>query len=130
MNSSARKVERQSGAVLPSGLDARENFSIIAATVIKPNKREITASTRGRAPARGSIIPKVGKVRGGGGGGGEFNGIRKGDGVVERVEGRSPTSTVPRGIPPFVLSGFGHRFASRATIVVAAVLETHFIRFV
>lgn len=37
-------------------LGARENFSIIAATVIKPNKREITASTR-------SIIRKVGKVR-------------------------------------------------------------------
>lgn len=70
VNSPAHKVERQSGAVLPSGLDARENFSIIAATVIKPNKREIIASTRGRAPARGSIIPKVGKVRGGGGGDG------------------------------------------------------------
>lgn len=31
-------------------LGARENFSIIAATVIKPNKREITASTRGTRP--------------------------------------------------------------------------------
>lgn len=109
VNSPAHKVERQSGAVLPSGLDARENFSIIAATVIKPNKREITASTRGRAPARGSIILKVGKVRGGG----EFNGIRKGDGVVGRIERRSPTSTIPRGSRPFVPSDFGHRFASQ-----------------
>lgn len=41
----------------------RENFSIIAATVIKPNKREITACTR-EPPARGPIIRKVGRVRG------------------------------------------------------------------
>lgn len=34
----------------PRRLGARENFSIIAATVIKPNKREITASTRGTRP--------------------------------------------------------------------------------
>jgi len=85
-------------------------------------------STRGRAPARGSIIPKVGKVRGGGGS--EFNSIHKSDGVVERVEGRSPISTIPHDIRPFVSSSFGYRFASRAAIVLAAVLETHFIRFV
>lgn len=34
---------RRSAVAVPA---ARENFSIIAATVIKPNKREITASTR------------------------------------------------------------------------------------
>lgn len=93
----SRNDDRQSGAA-GCRLGERENFSIIATTVIKPNKREITASTRGRAPARGPIIRKVGKVRGASG----FNGFRKSDGAFERVEGRSPTSTIPRGIWSFV----------------------------
>lgn len=58
---------------------ARENFSIIAGTVIKPNKREITASTRPH-------YPKSWKSKFAGSG---FNGFRKGD--RRQVEVPSPT---------------------------------------